>query len=155
MFWINIGIRIKIEYVFVRMIVSWGELFDKIIEPLGKRRCGPWSTIQRRWGEKQRRRRRTCKTEQRTLYSVLCYWFLNCYHSSVDFVTLSWFFNWLCRAIALGLHGYMQLGWVWLDFKVLRLPSLFYIPRPSCSPIAARLRWDFGLRIVLNESGQH
>ena len=27
-----------------RMTVSWGELFDKIIETLGKRRCGPWST---------------------------------------------------------------------------------------------------------------
>ena len=69
------------------MASQWGEPFDKIIETSGKRRCGPWSTIQRRWRGKQRRRRRMCKTEQNTLYSscTIAY-FLNCYHLSVDSV---------------------------------------------------------------------
>ena len=51
----------------LRITVSWGELFDKIIETPGKRRCGPWSTTQRR----RRRKKAMCNaTMLKLLYNM-------------------------------------------------------------------------------------
>ena len=50
-----------------RITVTWGELFDKIIETPGKRRCGPWSTTQRR----RRRKKAMCNaTMLKLLYNM-------------------------------------------------------------------------------------
>ena len=54
-----------------RMTVSWGELFDKMIETLGKRRCGPWSTIQRR----RRRTKEMCKIKNGNYDKIIAVWY--------------------------------------------------------------------------------
>ena len=52
----------------------WGEPFDKMIETLGQRRCGPWSTIKRRWRERQRRRRRERMKKNKMCKMKKCPW---------------------------------------------------------------------------------
>ena len=114
-----------------------------MIETLGERRCGPWSTIPRRW----RRWQRKSRVKKEEMFRVKkC----NCLFDD-DLFDDKAMHKKLFMVMQKKHHVMQDQCWMCLKWSLEYVDCLlfltwFYIWRAARSPIAARLRWNLWLQ---------